>query len=442
MFLIRNLCLLITVNVVASVDVLLPISTVAPDSSFYANIVHPRQPSRLNLGPKRALHTNKFYTNAILGTGENPVITHPYVLLLNKDAPYGLSISLTEALNFGPQIDGTRVKYFINNILKNLQVSATEFTAQNSEVIDVDDPGFALTMRLRQQNSAATITMPIVRGMAYVTFEFNAATPRISTVHAILSVNGQTSGTLTGKRFEIVLNNGQSWIVYALNGDVTLDVRGNQLVGTQAITNVLRVAKKQSDAFANSVLDSHVSVYPTGCQLRADVAGSSGSYTFLWNRKGDLTKTLLHYTLAHHRQSLSGGSATSTNIQAQSPTKGTMIAYLGNVWVLAESSLSTMNFLAPRAPAPQYENHIVAQLKKDIAAGANLGVSDYYFTGKEFHKYALLCLLADYYRETTLREQCIRTLETGFDVLLAGRNSNALKYDTTWSGLVSSSGLG
>jgi endoglucanase Acf2 len=71
-----------------------------------------------------------------------------------------------------------------------------------------------------------------------------------------------------------------------------------------------------------------------------------------------------------------------------------------------------------------------------------MGVTDYYFTGKEFHKYALLCLLADYYRETTLREQCIRTLETAFDVLLAGRNSNALRYDTTWSGLVSSSGLG
>ena len=442
MFLLRNLCLFIAVSVVASVDVLLPLSTVAPDSSFYTNIVHPRQPSRLNLGPKRALHTNKFYTNAILGTGENPVITHPYVLLLNKDAPYGLSISLTETLNFGPQVDSTRVKYFINNILKNLQVSATEFTAQNSEVIDVDDPGFALTMRLRQQNSQATITMPIVRGMAYVTFEFNAATPRISTTHAILSVNGKTSGTLTGKRFEIVLNNGQSWIVYALNADVTLEVRGNQLVGTQAITNVLRVAKKQPDALANSVLDSHVSVYPTGCQLRADVTGSSGSYTFLWNRKGDLTKTLLHYTLAHHRQSLSGGSATATNIQAQSSSKGTMIAYLGNAWVLTEGSLSTMNFLAPRAPAPQYENHIVAQLKKDIAAGANMAVSDYYFTGKEFHKYALLCLLADYYRETTLRAQCIRTLETAFDVLLAGKNGNALKYDTTWSGLVSSSGLG
>ena len=441
MLLLQNLCVFIAVSVVSSVDVLLPFSTVAPDSSFYSNVVHPRQPQRLNLGSKRALHTNKFYTNAILGTGENPVITHPFVLLLNKDAPYGISISLTEALNFGPQIDGTRVKYFINNILKNLQVSANEFSAQNNEVIEVDDPGFALTMRLRQQNSQASITVPIVRGMAYVTFEFNAATPRISTTHAILSVNGQTSGSITGKRFEIALNNGQTWIVYALNADITLEIRGQQLVGNQPVTNVIRVTKKQADAFANSVLDSHAAVYPTGCQLRADVTGSSGTYTFLWQRKGDLTKTLLHFTLAHHRQTFSGGSATATNIQAQSSSKGTMIAYLGNTWVFAETALSTMGFLAPRAPAPRYEDYIVAQLKKDIAAGANMVVTDYYFTGKEFHKYALLCLLADYYRETTLRDQCMRTLKSAFDVLLAGKNGNALRYDTTWSGLVSSSGL-
>ena len=438
----RSICLLITLSTVTGVDVLGPISTQALSSSLYPNIVHPKQPQRLNLPSKRALHTNKFYTNAILGSGENPVITHPFVLLFNVQTPYGVSISQTESLAFGPQIDSTRVKYFINNILKNIQVSATEFTAHNMEVIDADEPGFSLTVRMRQANSPASITMPIVRGMAYVTLEFNAATPRIATVHAILSVNGQTSGRLTGRRFEIVLNNGQTWLLYALSNDLTLELRDNQLVGIQAITGVLRLTKKQSDGYANSLLDSHASVYPTGCQLRAAVTGSTGSYTFLWQRKGDITNNLLHYTFAHHRQVLSPASATATSVQAQSASKGTMVAYLGNVWLMNENSLSNMSFLAPRAPAPQYEDSIVAQLKRDIAAGANLVVTDYYFTGKEFHKYALLCLLADYYRETPLREQCLRTLENAFDVLLTGKNGNALRYDTTWSGLVSSSGLG
>ena len=434
-----SLTLLTTFSLSSSIDVLVPISTQKPDSAFYPNIVHPRQPQRLSLPAKQPLHTNKFYTNPILGTGENPILANPFVILMNPSSPFGVSVSLTEQQALGPQIDSTRVKYFINVILKNMQVSATEFTSKNFEVTEFDDPGFAFTVRMREGGS--TVTMPIVRGMAYVTFEFNSATPRIATAHAILSVNSQTSGRITGKRFEVVLNNGQSWILYALNGDVTLELRDNQLFGTQAITNVLRLTKKQSDAFANSVLDSHAAVYPTGCQLRADVTGSKGTYTFLWERKGDLTKTLLHFTHAHHRQVMTAGSATATSVQAKSASKGPMVGYLGNAWVMEESPLSTMGFLAPRAPAPQYEDLIVAQLIKDINAGVNLGVTDYYFTGKAFHKYALLCLLADYYRETTLKDQCIRTLEAGFDVLITGKNGNALKYDTTWSGLVSAAGL-
>ncbi|CAF2646360.1 unnamed protein product [Rotaria sp. Silwood2] len=339
---------------------------------------------------------------------------------MNLESPYGISISCTEQFALGPRIDSTRVKYFINIILKNIQVSATEFSSQKFEIIDVDDPGFALTLKMYQQNSQSSIIMPIVRGMTYVTFEFNSATPKISTVHAILSVNGQTSGKITGKRFEIVLNNDQTWLLYTLNGDITLEFRENQLFGTQAITNVLRLTKKQSDSYANSLLDSHVSVYPTGC---------------------DLTEKLLHYTLAHHRQVISTNSATATSVQSRSPSKGPMIGYIGNVWIMTENSLSTMGFLAPRAPAPEYEDYIVAQLKKDITNGVNLGVSDYYFTGKAFHKYALLCLLADYYKETLLLEQCIKTLENAFDVLITGKNANALRYDTTWSGLVSAAGL-
>ena len=442
MLLLWCLPLLIKLRTVISVDVLVPISTTAPNSSFYPNIVHPRPPQRVNLSKKQAIHTNKFYTNPLLGQGNNPMLVHPYILIMNPAAPYGVSVSCTEKLILGPKIDETRVKYFINMILKNMQISATEFTTQNFELIDTDHPGLSLTLKMSQASSTASITMPIVRGMAFVTMEFNAATPQISTEHVIISVNNQTSGQTTGKRFEIVLNNNQTWILYTLNGDITLNFRDNQLFGNQPITNVLRLAKKQPDPEANSALDSHVSVYPTGCQLQADVTGSKGTYIFLWQRKGDLTNTLLHYTFAHQRQIILASTAVPTTIQTRSSTKGLMIAYLGNSWTLVEDALSTMGFLAPRAPAAQYQENIITQLKEDITAGVNLHVSDYYFSGKAFHKYALLCLLTDYYNLTIFRQQCIQTIETAFDVLLTAQNANALRYDTTWFGLVSSAGLG
>ncbi|CAF3698040.1 unnamed protein product [Rotaria sp. Silwood1] len=105
MFLLRSLTILIAISTVISIDVLVPISTTRPDSTFYPNIVHPRQPQRLKLSQKRPLHTNKFYTNPLLGPGSNPIITHPFVLFMNLESPYGISISCTEQLSFGPHID-------------------------------------------------------------------------------------------------------------------------------------------------------------------------------------------------------------------------------------------------------------------------------------------------------------------------------------------------
>ncbi|CAF3308077.1 unnamed protein product [Rotaria sp. Silwood2] len=443
MNLLISLVLTIVFSKVVCIDVLVPLSKSVPDHTFYPYIIHPRQPQRLNLTKRSPLHTNKFYSNAILGAnGDNPLLTHPYVILMNKDSPYGVSISFTEEWSYGPQIDSTRVKYFVNSIVKNIQMSALEFSSQSFEVTDVDEPGFACTIKMYQQNSPTTITMPLIRGMAYVTFEFVSATPRISTIHSMLSVNGQISGNITGKRFEIVLNNNQTWLLYAIDGNITLKFSENQLVGIEPVTNVLRLAKKQAEASANAVLDTQVGVYPVGCQLQANVTGFQGSYMFNWQLKGDLSKTLLHFTFPHHRQIFSSFDCQITNVQAMSASKGLMIGYLANKWILTENSLSTMGFLSPYSPAPQYKDLIVAQLKEDLAIGTNLTVSDYYFTGKEFHKYALLCLLAEYYRETVQLDQCIKILKAGFEVLVTGKNTNSLRYDTTWSGLVSSAGLG
>jgi hypothetical protein len=61
----------------------------------------------------------------------------------------------------------------MNIVLKNIQVSATEFSAKDFEILDVDDPGFDLTLKMRQTNFEASITMSIARGMTYFTFEYN-----------------------------------------------------------------------------------------------------------------------------------------------------------------------------------------------------------------------------------------------------------------------------
>ncbi|CAF3759882.1 unnamed protein product [Rotaria sp. Silwood1] len=321
-------------------------------------------------------------------------------------------------------------------------MSALEIPSQSFEVSDVDEPGFACTIKMYQQNSPATITMPLIRGMAYATFEFVSATPLISTIHSMLTVNERVSGNITEKRFEIVLNDNQTWLLYAIDSNIILNFYENQLVGIEPVTNVLHLAKKQAEASASAVLDAQVEVYPVGCQLQANVTRFQGSYIFNWQLKSDLSKTLLHFAFPHHRQILSPVCCQITNVRAMSASKGLMIGYLANTWILTENSLSTMDFLAPRSPTPQYKDLIVAELKKDLVIATNLTVSDYYFTGKEFHKYALLCLLAEYYRETVELDRCIRILQAGFEVLITEKNTKSLRYNAPWFGLVSSVGLG
>jgi hypothetical protein len=45
--------------------------------------------------------------------------------------------------------------------------------------------------------------------------------------------------TLSGNRFEIVLNNGQTWIAYT-SSELTFAVDGSSLTATSALTGTLR----------------------------------------------------------------------------------------------------------------------------------------------------------------------------------------------------------
>ena len=57
---------------------------------------------------------------------------------------------------------------------------------------------------------------PIVRGMPYATVIYTNLTPIMRFGHAILSAT-QTSG----KRYQVILNNDQTWIIYA-SSDIRL----------------------------------------------------------------------------------------------------------------------------------------------------------------------------------------------------------------------------
>ena len=64
-----------------------------------------------------------------------------------------------------------------------------------------------LSVTMTWQNG---IQAPIVRGMPYATVFYNNLTPKLTFGHAVVAFNEASE-----QRFEVSLDNGQKWLVYA-----------------------------------------------------------------------------------------------------------------------------------------------------------------------------------------------------------------------------------
>jgi endo-1,3(4)-beta-glucanase len=71
----------------------------------------------------------------------------------------------------------------------------------------------------------------------------------------------------TGSRFKIQLNNGQTWILYALNGPLTFTWNSREMVATNKYTGILRVA-----CLVRSEDESTLDAYHNGIPIASKVS--------------------------------------------------------------------------------------------------------------------------------------------------------------------------
>merc|ERR1712223_540646 len=84
--------------------------------------------------------------------------------------------------------------------------------------------------------------VPVVRGMAHATALYEKLSPKV-TIPNMVTVNDQNSGTVSGSRFEIKLNNNQFWILYS-SSDITFNIDSGEkaLIATDVFSGNLRAA--------------------------------------------------------------------------------------------------------------------------------------------------------------------------------------------------------
>ena len=101
--------------------------------------------------------------------------------------------------------------------------------------------------------------------MPYVTLYYENAVPTISTIHAILKINGesvQPGMEFTSQKFDFEMNNGQTWKIY-LSMDSKIIFSGQQFTFQNPYSGYIRVAILTNSNMA-SIMDQYSNKIPIG----------------------------------------------------------------------------------------------------------------------------------------------------------------------------------
>jgi len=395
------------------------ISTSAP---MYTNAVSafPVDTNRTTLKTTStaALPTNAWFENFMVGSGHQPVQFFPYMA---KTTVTGLAFCQAP-------INTSFPNSVLSTMLESWSFGAG--TALNADtagrVTGFTDLG--CTLAWATTSGGGTMTADIVRGMGYVTMRYGTLVPKITTIHGILTINGVApAGTVTGTKFKFVLNNGQTWILYASSA-ISLAYAGTTLTGSAAFTGTLRFGILPTGA-TESVLDSSATAVHTGGTVGWTVSGNTATETFTYTYTG--SGAPLNYTLPHHRPRLQ--NATYPTGFTLTTLRGQVQAVTGNLWTMQIPlpSVSWNN----RNPI---QSGRLAAIQTALTADASFvpHTNDPYFGGKQIAKAAHLALIADQVGNTTVRDTLVGRLETGVNEYLT-----KLRYETAWAGIVSVPGL-
>ncbi len=396
-----------------------PVVPIPPPPAF-AKTTHPMAiPPTLKTAFPYA--TNSWWQNIILG--KNRIAPEPYQLQVVDNG--FLVCYPAQSLT----LDSAGMQHITTQFLQDMTLEFKE-NMGHWAVTAYDDLTVTLTWVSATRQAARSV---IAQGCPFLTMAYAGTTPLVTTQHAIMSVNGSTmQGPYTGSKFKVMLNNGQTWLLYSSNS-LTFTWNGGQLIATAPFSSIVRLAIL-ANATDEAILDQYVPAIPTAGVVSAAYTSTAATYTFHWTVTG--TGPLLMCALPHHMDIL---QAPQTVALTRTSINGAMIGVLGNAWNLVEP-LPAIQWTASKPIDPAQKAAIAAQLQKD-ATTTYSGTADTYEGGKEVAKLARLVLIADEIEDTASATTIRTNLKAAINPWLEGTSANQLMYDTTWGGILSAEGL-
>lgn len=407
-----------------------PVSTTDPTTVYSGSTNSLATPTTFWGSFARPYPTNVWWQNLVLGTSTNMLYAHPYQL---KALTTGLDVNYPNT-SYGNMTVDANGKSITTAFHKNVSFGMAE-TITNRLVTAYDD----LTVTERFQVSGNTTYMDafIAKGSPYVTVKYAGLTPQINTQHAITNVNGTTSfpANITGTKFKIVLNNGQTWILY-FGSSVTLNVQnsgGWRMLASTTYSDTVRAALL-ANAADETMLDTYKTCYPISGVVGALVSEDISYTSFNWATAG--TGSLLMLALPHHQDTINGQTLLAT---FYATLIGPMKGVVGTVWVMREA-LPTITWAAPKGIDPTKLDIVEAALGADKTYVPG-NASAIYEGGKDMAKAARLMLIAEQLGDADALSNLTNNLKPKVQAWLNSTGSNTLRYDSTWGGIATANGL-
>ncbi|KAJ4150160.1 hypothetical protein LMH87_010923 [Akanthomyces muscarius] len=421
---------------------------------------------RTGIQTKEPLQTNKFYSNLFLGNQRDPVYTFPYSVSwvdgTGVSGSHGMAVSHIEEKQrqFGPPKFKVPASYYINPIgIQSMIISARELGQGTKLTLDSITSSSIRAHLSSNMSSEPLVSFPLVQGMAYITAEYNGATPLVQSGVFFRNVTRATQKSKKDvTRYSFVLEDGTTWRVYGYKtkgDDLDLQVLNNGVASSaRPFYGVIQVVKESttSDSDEESkLLDQGAGIFPITMNLSGNVNGASGSYEFDYEKGGHPDGELLMFALPHHVQSFDKATSgrQGKGISLISTTKGRATLVQGTKWKMVEPSMPVKLGFEPydatKGPVSKLSNSAKSTVKaaaskeilQDMIAATDL--DSMYWSGKALAKYAfMLYVINDMLGDTKLAQTGLGQLKVAFARFADNKQKHPLVHETAWGGVVSS----
>ncbi|KAH8817407.1 glycosyl hydrolase family 81-domain-containing protein [Xylogone sp. PMI_703] len=305
------------------------------------------------------------------------------------------------------------------------------------------------TVTVQYFQGGSTMTAYLVPGSPYMTFQYNAATPLLTSRNGgIQSFNGQTlavgaSASATGTQFTVTDTSGTTYLIYSLSS-ITLQATATAsntgtIRASGAFTGVLRLVKLAQPGH-KTLLDQHYQVYPTAAALDYSFTDTTGTLSFIWTTVGD-ANNLLMLTWPHHRLKLQNANQPATSSLGYLTTKGWMYPIIGNTWHMLYQ-LTSISWNPPRPLDSSCTATVIQGLEYDISQldPSKVIPGDFYYWGGTVAAHARLALIADNLGRADLVSKVVTYLEGAFNYWFQSSSAILPAYETAWGGVVNKAG--